>query len=142
MITVEVFEAEHLARMEVQAVQAELAGDRWAMAQMLAATGRCFTIRAKADGHILFCGGALQMHAHHATLWSALSPQAADYGKPITRRVLAYIGKLEHRRVDAVVRLYHDAAHRWMAALGFRPESTLGDYFENGEDAMIYRLVR
>lgn len=140
MITVEPFIPEDLAEMTVQPVQRELACDAVARGRILAANGRCFTVRAGAAP--IFCGGVTVTHDQYATMWSAFSIDAAPEMLAITRRTRRFIAKLEYRRIDALVRSDHRAGHRWVHQLGFVPEARMNDFFETGGDAVIYRLKR
>lgn len=146
MIHVLPFRPEHLTMLTPQAAQrAQLAGDALARGAALSATGNCFTAFSAADGALLMCGGALETHPGHATMWSAFADVAPGRLRDmaaIRQRTRWLIGKLKHLRVDALVRSDHREAHCWIHALGFRPEARLNDYFEDGGDAMIYRLVR
>jgi hypothetical protein len=146
MIRVLPFRPEHLAMLTPQPEQrAQLGGDVLARGAALAATGNCFSVYSAADGALLMCGGAFETHAEHATMWSAfaeLAPSRLREMATIRQRTRWLIVKLKHRRVDALIRMDHRAAHCWIHALGFRPEARLNDYFEDGGDAMIYRLAR
>jgi hypothetical protein len=141
MIRVAAFDPRDLQAMTVQEAQPELIDAPVYHARQLAATGRCFTARDR-HGAVLFCGGALETHPRYATMWAALSPHAGSAMLALTRRVRWFAASLPHERVDALVRASHRAAHRWMAMLGFVREAELGVYFADGEDAVIYRLVR
>lgn len=140
MITVERFIPEDLAEMTVQPVQRELGSDAIARGRMLSLTGRCFTVRA--GGAPIFCGGVTVTHAHYATMWAAFALDAAPEMLGITRRTLRFIEKLSFKRIDSVVRSDHRAGHRWVHRLGFVAEGRMNDFFEDGGDAVIYRLKR
>lgn len=146
MIRVLPFRPEHLAMLTPQEAQrSQLGGDVVARGAALAATGNCFTAFSAADGVMLMCGGALESHREHATMWSAfadVAPSRLREMAAIRQRTRWLIGKLDHKRVDALIRCDHRAGHCWINALGFKPEARLNDYFEDGGDAMIYRLVR
>lgn len=142
MIRVAPFEPEHLAEMTIQPVQAEFPADRIAHGQQVAAFGRSFTVRRKSDGRIMMCGGAMDIHAQHAMLWAALAPDAGPVMLALTRRTRWLIDMLPHRRIDAIARADHRAGCRWLVRLGFDAEAYLRDYFENGSDAVVYRLRR
>ena len=140
MITVERFIPEDLAEMAVQPVQRELGSDPIARGRLLSLTGRCFTVRA--GGAPIFCGGVTITHSGYATMWSAFALDAGPEMLAITRRTLEFIKRLDFKRIDAVVHSDHRAGHRWVFRLGFAPEARLNDYFEDGGDAVIYRLKR
>jgi hypothetical protein len=147
MIHVEPFHADHLAALAVQPAQRELATqaaeERRTLGYGLSATGPCFTIRNGAGGPVLFCGGAGISHPGHATLWSVFDKDAGSQLRAIDRCTRRFIAKLEHRRVDTIVRADHEEGHRWVMLLGFELEGpVLGDYFEDGAGACIYRLNR
>lgn len=141
-IVIERFAPEDLAAMDIQAVQTELAVDRLALGRSYAAMGRCFTVRRGGDGAIVMCAGALESHAHYATLWASLAPDARRAMPDITRAVALFVERLAHRRVDTTVRSDHQAGHRWVHRLRFVPEARLNDYYADGGDAVIYRYKR
>jgi hypothetical protein len=147
MIHVETFHPEHLGAMTVQAAQRQLCGsydERIALGQSLRLhSPKAFTIREGADGPVLFCGGAGQAHSRHATLWSAFDQGAGKWLRAIDRCTRRFLARLEHVRVDTIVRADHEEGHRWVLMLGFELEGpVLTDYFEDGGGACIYRLNR
>lgn len=110
------------------------------------AAGRAFTIWTGAgEGSAVpvFCGGAVEQHAHHATLWSSFAVEFPDrLAVFLTLAVKRFIAELPHLRVDAMVRDGNEKAARWMYGLGFTLEARLADYFPGGEDVLIFRLER
>jgi hypothetical protein len=143
MIRVHPFAAEDLSRIAVHAGQVELAGvDRDALGRAYAASGMAFTARDADDGAIVMCGGALEAHRDHATMWAALSPDAGRAMTALTRRTLTMLRALRHRRIDAYVPATHDAGHRWMALLHFRFEAPLADWLPDGGTMIVYRWER
>lgn len=140
MISVERFIPEDLAEMAVQPVQRELGCDPIARGRALSQGGQCFTVRNGAAP--LFCGGVMVTHVGYATMWSAFALDAGPEMLGITRRTRLFMSRLSYKRIDAMVRGDHRAGHRWVQQLGFAVEARLHDYFEDGGDAVIYRLKR
>lgn len=136
------FALEHLAALDAQAAQPELGGDRLAIGAQLSATGRCFSLLRLADERPVFCGGVLSTHADYATMWAAFARDAGPAMLAIERRTRRLIAMLPERRIDAAVRADYGPARRWVERLGFFAEAQLGGYFEDGGDAVIYRLGR
>lgn len=142
MIRVDPFHPFDLIDLPLQASQADLPADRVAFGEQRAACGRSFTIRDAPGGRALFCGGTIVTHANLATLWSVVAADAGPRMMAITRRVRWFVDALPHARVDAMIRGGFAPAARWVEMLGFEKEALLADYYENGDDAMIYRLHR
>ena len=142
MIRVDPFDAKDLVSIRVQPGQNELPRDRYGHGVGLAMSGPCFTVRQHVAGAPLFCGGAIETHRQLVTLWSVLAADAGPHLTAITRRVRWFVAKVDARRIDTMVVAGFAPARRWVEMLGFRHDATMAEYFENGEDAMIYRLVR
>ncbi len=146
MIHVLAFRPEHLAALDPQEAQrAQLTGDVLARGEALSVSGNCFTAFSATDGAMLMCGGSIETHGDYATMWSAfgsIAPGRLREMAAVRERTRWLLAMMTHRRIDAVVRVDHVPAHHWMKALGFVPEARLNDYFDDGGDAMIYRLVR
>lgn len=136
---VSVFRAIDLADIAIQAGQPEFARARFGRAAAFEGP-RALTARDDA-GRVLLCGGAWEMHAGHATLWAAVSRDAGPAMVALTRRVRLFVDRLPHKRLDCVVRVGFAPGARWMAMLGFAPECTMADYFEDGDAAMVYRRI-
>lgn len=136
------FEPWHLQQLDPQPAQRELVTDRTALGASLASTGRCFTLLRASDRTPMCCGGAVSTHRDYATLWAAFACDARPAMLAIERRARRFIGMLHERRIDAAVRADHAAGRRWAERLGLRPEAQLGAYFDDGGDAVIYRLER
>ena len=142
MIRVDVFEPADLVGLVLQDGQQELPADRLAQGEFWASHGRAFTGRDARTGQVLLCGGAMQSHPEYATLWSAIGRDAGPAMLALTRKVRIFLGTLPHRRIDALSRVGFVQGGRWLTMLGFAPEATLADYFEDGEAAMLFRKVR
>lgn len=138
MIRVDPFDPADVAAMTVQPAQAAAGVDWAALARANHAAGPAFTARA-ADGRVLLCGGAVEVHAGYATLWSVLAADAGPYLLALTRRVRWFVEKLPHARIDAHVRGGHREGRRWMRSLGFAREARLHQAFPDGADAIIFR---
>lgn len=145
MINVAPFYPEDLAAMLPQTAQPELArlcaADRVAYGRGLAGRGQSFTVREWAEGPVLFCGGAAEVHPNYATLWSVFDRDAGPHLLAIERRTRRFLAMLTYRRIDTLVRADFEAGHRWVLRLGFELEGhVLQDYFEDGAGACLYRL--
>lgn len=143
-LTVRTFAASDMLAMVVQAGQKEVAAlaDRQRAADVAMAAGRAFTVRDK-HGGILLCGGAIENHPGHASLWATLSPAAGAHMTALTRRVGQFVSMLDHARIDAYVRADFGPACRWLDLLGFRMEAgPLRRFWRDGADALLYARCR
>jgi len=104
------------------------------------AAGRAFTVRA--NDMIVACGGAIELHPRHATLWALYG---AGLGRATWARLLKgarhLISTLPHRRIDAYVDATDEAAMEWAAACGLTFEVVLREAHPDGGDMLVYRRI-
>lgn len=119
--------------------------ERRALAAVYAEAGNCFTARAEdAEGamRVIFCGGYVERHTQHASLWAFYAGDIGLHGWAfLLRRARQLIDAMPHRRVDAAVRDGEAAAARWAERCGLRLETTLGEAAPDGCDLLIYRRI-
>ena len=96
------------------------------------------------DGAVLAIAG-LVIYGRSATAWAVVTDAGRGHPVMVHRTVKRFLGALvrQHRlrRVEARALQHDHAAHRWLEALGFWPESTAALWGPNGETAWTYVLL-
>lgn len=142
MLYVVPFEAEHLARMQVQAAQAWLSGTV-SMRDLKGLEGRHASTLMQ-DGRPLVCAGAVEYWPGRALVWSFLSEKAdRRLFVQVHAEAKRFLDGLPFRRLEAAVDVGFEAGHRWMRALGFQVEAPLQRCFQpNGGDSVGYVRIK
>tara|TARA_B100001179_G_scaffold232289_1_gene224681 strand:- start:328 stop:780 length:453 start_codon:yes stop_codon:yes gene_type:complete len=90
----------------------------------------------------ILCGGAVESHPGHATVWAALSRDASADILWITKRVRAFVNSLSHRRLDAFVAAANPGAIGWAKLCGFSEEARLQSYYPDGGECVVMVNLR
>jgi len=89
------------------------------------------------EGRIVGCGGIIPVHEYRAVCWTSVSAEV-----PVARalRVLrAYLDLQTIPRLETPVDEDDAPCHRWVRALGFRPEGPVQPFFNaDGSSAQVY----
>lgn len=138
MIDIRDFDPADLVLLPVQPDQQGDVGllDGGAQILAMARGGPAFT--AWRDAQPIACAGLYENHARWATAWAVLSPMAPAELLAITRRCRAAIAASGYARIDCLVRRGFDAAREWAWMLGFAQETTLGQIWPDGGDALLF----
>ena len=134
------FRPEHLAVLRLQPAQASFGAylDDLAYAETLAA-GQSFT--GLHDGRVVGCAGVVELWDNRAMAWALLGAGAGAHFVQIHRAVSGFFKQAKWRRIEATVDVDFEAAHRWMAMLGFEREGRMRAYASDGRDQDLYARV-
>lgn len=124
--------------------------DRKRFAQQNEVVSQAFTVRQ--ERRVLFCGGIVERHPQHASLWALYADDIGLHGWAfLLDRARQYISGLPHRRVDAAVELTRDKqgnpapgaarAMRWAERCGLTYETQLAEASPDGSAMAIYRRI-
>ena len=141
--TVTPFEAIDLRLLDArQEESAGLSPALWNAAELFAA-GRAFTVWTRGENgnqRPVWCGGAVEQHEGHATLWSSFAKDfPPELGVFLTLAARRFVSELRHARVDALVRAGTNKAPAWLRMLGFEQEARMACWFPDGADLLIFR---
>jgi hypothetical protein len=119
----------------------DLGTERW---QEIARTHDAHT--ALDDGLVFCSAGVVSIWPGRAQVWAIVS-RNTDRRRMLWlhRQALAWLDQLqesvEFRRIEAVARVDHPAANRWLVMLGFEKEGHLGCYDADGNDHNLYSRI-
>ena len=131
-------DADRIALQQVQLIADPFAART---AKQLGARGRSFAVE-DGGGRLLFVGGVCEIYPHYGSAWAMLCADKGTAFVTLTRIVRRYLDSLPFDRVDCAVSFPFEAAHRWVAALGFAPDGLHERAAANGDDVMIYVRMR
>lgn len=138
---IEPFRAEHLEALQLQDGQA-YCGPMLTVEYARMLEGQ-FAFTAMADGKVIGVGGATELWAHRALLWSFIDRRAGPHFVAVHRATLRFIEMLPHRRIEAEVDVDFEPGHRWIRALGFTLEAPRMRAFRvDGGDSALYARVK
>lgn len=141
MIRVEPFTVDHLRRLDLQDAQQYLAPHvNWDDMKYLCGDGAF----AMVDGdEVVACYGLLPVTAQRAVTWAFLGNAAGKHMLRLTRSAKAVMACSPFPRIEALVDVEFEAAHRWVRLLGFQLETPRKRaYRVDGGDSAEYVLVR
>ena len=112
----------------------------WAQGHFLA--GPAFTARAP-DGDIVFMIGVHRIWPGVGEFWCVAAPGISQHPHVlVTGRELFLRLSAGHVRVQATVNHKHEEGVRLVEHFGFRPEGLMRRYGPNGNDFIMYSIVR
>lgn len=101
-----------------------------------------WTFTALDKDRVIGCGGAVEMWAGRAVLWSLLAEDAGRHFVSIHRAVSGFLSACPWRRVEASVDCEFEAGQRWIRLLGFQHEGRMRGYTPDGRDQDLFARVR
>lgn len=141
MVEIVPFQAEHLAALRIQAVQASAQplmtvehGTRIAEQVGLAKT-------VLVDGKPIACAGVIEVWKGRAFAWSYLGEGWERQMRLVHRAALAGLRACRWRRVEMAVDPRHPEGKRWALHLGFEFEGLARKFTPDGRDAEIWARV-
>lgn len=96
----------------------------------------------EADGKILIICGAYQVHKYRIIFWAFVSKHAGKHLLQITREIKKVIDSYQNVRIEANVSPSFENGIRWVNLLGFKFEAKLSKYDEQGNDQLMYSIVK
>lgn len=133
MITIEPFEPEHAAQVEVQPMQA---GES-APAAHYADKGPAWTVRDRA-GRIIGCLGFVMADPGYALSWALLATGKRNALVALTRVARRVMDGAGWRRIELHTRADFEAAMTWAEMLGFSVESVKRRAAPDGSDVLVW----
>ncbi len=139
------FRPEHLGALRLQAAQAYLQ-PLLARPEYGAALVGPNTWSGILEGRIVGCAGVLPQWPGRAIAWALLTRNlSARHFLRAHHKVLSVLRSAQRdgaRRIETSVDSGFDAGHRWVRALGFRPEGLMRCYSPEGRDHVLYAHVQ
>lgn len=140
MITVIPFQPAHVLAMQVQPAQMAVIPTLAEYADTAGIGGPAWTVLY--DGVILCCGGMIEIWQGRWQGWTLLSADCGRHMLALTRTVRRLFSGVDPRRLEAYVYTDFEPGHRWMRALGFKPEGIMYGFGEDGGDMVMYARLR
>lgn len=107
--------------------------------------GRC-AWSAMVEGRILACGGIVRKHPHLGEAWMVFDQDfficPAQVIRGVLDRIKAALDACPFRRVQATTESGFQRGDRFLRKLGFQPEGRLRAYGHDGQDHIIYGIVK
>lgn len=142
MIQVVAFKPEHLARIQLQEAQSDMAViiSMQGYGDAIAQAGNAYTLL---DGEtVIICAGAVEMWADRAMMWALLSKDAGQHMRHVHRAVSGFLAQCKWRRMEAYADSEFCQGNRWLAMLGFKHEGKMRAFGPDGRDFELYARVK
>lgn len=103
-----------------------------------------FGLSAWVGGECIAASGCVPVFPHRAVGWAVVSDKASPHMLALVRKFRRVLSNLDYQRIEASVRSDFNHGHRFAKLIGLQLETPepLRKYGANGEDEMIYAMVR